>query len=74
MNDTLARTRRLHDAASRNQHNSYTDPASGLFVMTAYYLSERGYCCGVGCRHCPWDQATQVAAGRPEDAPCWQRN
>ena len=28
---------------------------SGLFVFTASYHLERGYCCGSGCRHCPYD-------------------
>jgi hypothetical protein len=27
----------------------------GLVVMTALYLLERGYCCGNGCKHCPYD-------------------
>lgn len=26
----------------------------GYMVLTAKYLYERGYCCGNGCRHCPW--------------------
>jgi hypothetical protein len=25
-----------------------------LFVFTAKYLRERGYCCESGCRHCPY--------------------
>jgi len=28
---------------------------NGLLVFTAAYLSERGYCCGNGCLHCPYD-------------------
>jgi hypothetical protein len=24
-------------------------------TFTAQYLLERGYCCGNGCRHCPYD-------------------
>jgi hypothetical protein len=28
---------------------------SGLFVFTADYLLKRGYCCGNGCLHCPYD-------------------
>lgn len=32
----------------------YIDPASGLFVQTARTLSDRGYCCEQGCRHCPF--------------------
>lgn len=27
---------------------------SGMMVFTSEYLKERGYCCGSGCRHCPW--------------------
>jgi hypothetical protein len=32
----------------------YLDPTSGLFVLTAGFLAERGTCCGRGCRHCPY--------------------
>lgn len=27
----------------------------GLIVMTEHYLLERGFCCGNGCRHCPYE-------------------
>ncbi len=27
----------------------------GYMVFTAKYLQERGYCCGNGCRHCPYN-------------------
>jgi hypothetical protein len=27
----------------------------GLLVFTAAYHLKRGYCCGNGCRHCPYD-------------------
>jgi iron complex transport system substrate-binding protein len=27
---------------------------NGAFVFTADYLKRRGYCCGSGCRHCPY--------------------
>lgn len=27
----------------------------GLMVLTRRYLSNRGYCCGNGCRHCPFE-------------------
>jgi hypothetical protein len=26
----------------------------GLYVFTAEFLKKRGYCCGSGCRHCPY--------------------
>jgi hypothetical protein len=29
----------------------------GLMVFTAEYLLRRGYCCGSGCRHCPYANA-----------------
>lgn len=32
----------------------YPDPVTGLWVMTAEGLWERGSCCDAGCRHCPW--------------------
>ncbi|MDA0254555.1 MAG: DUF5522 domain-containing protein [Planctomycetota bacterium] len=27
----------------------------GLLVYTAAYHLKRGYCCGSGCRHCPYE-------------------
>lgn len=33
---------------------------NGLFVFTAKYLRERGYCCESGCRHCPYGYAEHV--------------
>jgi hypothetical protein len=26
----------------------------GLMVLTEQYHLDRGYCCGNGCRHCPY--------------------
>lgn len=26
----------------------------GLMVLTEKFLLDRGYCCGNGCRHCPY--------------------
>lgn len=28
---------------------------NGLKVMTEEYHKKRGYCCGSGCRHCPFE-------------------
>jgi hypothetical protein len=28
---------------------------SGLMVFTQNYHLQRGYCCGNGCKHCPYD-------------------
>ncbi len=27
----------------------------GLFVLTEQYHLQKGYCCGMGCLHCPYD-------------------
>lgn len=36
----------------------------GLMVLTAHFLTKRGYCCGNGCRHCPYERdANIVRAG-----------
>jgi hypothetical protein len=32
----------------------YSDPDTGLFVLTAAFHVKRGTCCGNGCRHCPY--------------------
>jgi len=28
---------------------------SGFVVLTEHYHETRGYCCGHGCRHCPYN-------------------
>ncbi len=45
---------RAHEQALRAGDDTYVDPASGLVVLTAGYLARRGFCCGSGCRHCPY--------------------
>ncbi|HEX8912619.1 MAG TPA: DUF5522 domain-containing protein [Humisphaera sp.] len=44
----------LHDRACRAGRPTYRDPASGYDVFTARFLKDRGFCCGSGCRHCPY--------------------
>ena len=53
--DLSAEVVALHDAAVDADEPGYIDPASGLFVLTAAYLADRGFCCEQGCRHCPYD-------------------
>lgn len=43
-----------HEAALAAGEAGYTDPESGLFVLSSAYLAERGTCCDGGCRHCPY--------------------
>lgn len=43
-----------HEVAMEHGERGYLDPQTGFFVMTAQYLADRGFCCGNGCRHCPY--------------------
>jgi hypothetical protein len=43
-----------HRAALAAHESGYLDPVTGLFVLTAAFLADRGTCCGAGCRHCPY--------------------
>ena len=36
--------------------------AQGLMVLTEHYLRQRGYCCGSGCKHCPYSREEYEAA------------
>jgi hypothetical protein len=45
---------RVHADALRDGAGGYLDPVSGLFVLTAQFLADRGTCCQRGCRHCPY--------------------
>lgn len=53
--DARAAVLDAHAAAVAAGEDGYLDPVTGLFVLTAAYLAERGRCCGSGCRHCPYD-------------------
>lgn len=46
-----------HDAAVAAGEELYLDPESELWAMTRPALLARGYCCGSGCRHCPYDNS-----------------
>jgi len=43
-----------HEVALRAGEAGYLDPATGLFVLTASFLAQRGFCCERGCLHCPY--------------------
>ena len=36
----------------------------GLMVLTARFLKNRGYCCGSGCRNCPYSDEERNAASQ----------
>lgn len=37
------------------EDDDYYFNENGLIVMTREYHLERGYCCGNGCLHCPYN-------------------
>jgi Family of unknown function (DUF5522) len=37
-----------------DENEMYYTPG-GLVVFTEQYLLARGYCCGNGCKHCPYN-------------------
>lgn len=36
---------------------------NGLMVLTDHFLKNRGYCCGNGCRHCPYSESSEKKEG-----------
>ena len=50
---------KAHESAMAAGRAAYIDPLTGLMVMTARNLWERGACCDSGCRHCPWLERPQ---------------
>ena len=39
----------------------------GRWVFTAAYLLGRGFCCGSGCRNCPYDSPPEPAKRTNDD-------
>jgi hypothetical protein len=37
------------------ENKDYYILPNGLLVFTEHYLLQRGYCCGNGCLHCPYE-------------------
>jgi hypothetical protein len=54
--------RQRHAGACASNRPSYADPVTGYEVFTADFLLSRGYCCGNGCRHCPYPDDVRAAA------------
>lgn len=44
----------VHARAVADGADGYIDPTSGMFCFTAAYHWDKGECCDLGCRHCPW--------------------
>lgn len=44
------------------EHYYYNE--QGFIVLTSKYHMERGYCCGNGCKHCPYNYKNVVEPRR----------
>jgi hypothetical protein len=40
----------------------------GLMVLTAQFHLEKGFCCGMGCLHCPYQFINVPATKTPKEA------
>lgn len=58
-----------HDAAVARGERTYRDPRDHGVVVTSLSLKRQGYCCGNGCRHCPYPAPVQQASGRGSVRP-----
>jgi hypothetical protein len=54
-----------HEYAVEVGDPTYRDPRTGLLVMTARALWDRGDCCQQGCRHCPWHGGEAQSSNTP---------
>jgi hypothetical protein len=43
------------DAGNNPENEDYYFNENGLLTFTEKFLLKRGYCCGNGCRHCPYN-------------------
>ena len=41
--------------AQLKEGEDYYLDENGLMVLTAKFHLDKGFCCGNGCRHCPYD-------------------
>lgn len=46
------------------KNKDYYFDKDGLMVFTKEYLLERGFCCGNGCRHCPYNYVNVPEPGQ----------
>lgn len=58
---TPGRGRREESALVEGEDYYWEGP---VIVFTAHFLRRRGYCCGNGCRHCPYREGEVAEAGR----------
>jgi hypothetical protein len=60
------------DAQSLTEGEDYYIDGPYLVFTEAYHL-KRGYCCGSGCRHCPWRGTQDDKMGTSSASPPGER-
>ena len=65
IDDEIAEIEEVHRCAVEAGKETYMDPKTGYSVFTQLVAVHRGYCCGSGCRHCPYGHKN-VPAKRKE--------
>mmetsp|Transcript_35584 Transcript_35584/g.83159 ORF Transcript_35584/g.83159 Transcript_35584/m.83159 type:complete len:430 (+) Transcript_35584:84-1373(+) len=60
-----ARIEEVHRTAVRKKELTYEDPETGYTVFTQLQGIQRGYCCGSGCRHCPYNHMNVPPERKP---------
>ena len=63
----------IHEEAVKAGQTKYIDPETNYTVFTSLAATQRGKCCGNGCRHCPYDFES-VKARSPLFRPRWQHH
>ena len=53
--ETVLDIEELHKTAVANGSTTYIDPLTGFTVFTEVAHLRRGKCCGMACRHCPYE-------------------
>jgi hypothetical protein len=53
----------ISDEPLRDGRDYYIE--NGYWVFTEHFLRQRGYCCGSGCRHCPYRKKEEPPAPPP---------
>jgi hypothetical protein len=65
----IRENRNMDEETSRLEPEDYYVEGPNMVFTAAYHL-KRGYCCGSGCRHCPYGWVAVPEPGqRPDPEP-----
>jgi len=65
----LTEIEEIHRQAVAQGQRHYIDPETGYTVFTQLFMIDRGWCCGSGCRHCPYGHQNLPAERRGSVKP-----